>query len=574
MEKKVIAIDGLEYDKSQCKKIKGDYWKIGDPLIENSGHCYLINDKYYKYNTGYIVYDNLIKSYVIKNMSILISNGVISIDEKGLPVFGSFSKTIDNENLLLNYKGYTYNLINEDIVKDSIYYKESLQDGIYYERNKVKALSFITPVPCNQNYKQSLNYDSKNDIKQGIEWYDQYNNSTLNSTVEKYGKVIKDYTFGFEFETTQGFVPERINKKLGLIPLRDGSINGLEYVTIPLKDKKGLQSLIDSVSELNKRTEYDESCSLHLHIGGIPRTEKFFLALFKLLIATEEEFFSLFPIYKKYNYGVKRKNYTKAFPINETIMLMDPVINDTNIKQNFNVLFNFLSMGYDYNRFNSNLDDVKSHPSDPNGMSKWNIKSRYHYVNLIPLLYGNKKTVEFRIHTPTLDVNKIVNYLIMCVSILEYAKVNQDAILSKPNILNNIKLKDIVFQHTNKYSDYVTNELFKYMAARQSYIYNRISSGDIVCNERNFYYKPYSVDWEDKKKNKYAKDISSIKYYIDNVDRGVQYFADPIPVPGVRRGRPNRVPNPLDIVHLQDNGIQEQNVDDILRELVNAPDQD
>ena len=44
---KVIAIDGKEYNKEDCRKIKGEYWKIGDTKVKDSGHCYYINERYY-----------------------------------------------------------------------------------------------------------------------------------------------------------------------------------------------------------------------------------------------------------------------------------------------------------------------------------------------------------------------------------------------------------------------------------------------------------------------------------------------------------------------------------------------
>ena len=55
---------------------------------------------------------------------------------------------------------------------------------------------------------------------------------------------------------------------------------------------------------------------------------------------------------------------------------MDNKIDKKNIKDNFNILYQFLSAGQLYEDVNSDLSNVKSHPSDPGGNSKWNIKSR------------------------------------------------------------------------------------------------------------------------------------------------------------------------------------------------------
>ena len=43
------------------------------------------------------------------------------------------------------------------------------------------------------------------------------------------------YTFGIEFETAGGFLPQHRLYELGLIPLRDGSITGIEFATVVLK---------------------------------------------------------------------------------------------------------------------------------------------------------------------------------------------------------------------------------------------------------------------------------------------------------------------------------------------------
>ena len=40
------------------------------------------------------------------------------------------------------------------------------------------------------------------------------------------------------------------------------------------------------------------------------------------------------------------------------------------------------------------LDNIISHPSDPNGNQKWNIRPRYLLFNIIPLIFGNKQTIE------------------------------------------------------------------------------------------------------------------------------------------------------------------------------------
>ena len=201
--------------------------------------------------------------------------------------------------------------------------------------------------------------------------------------------------------------------------MRDGSISGVEYVTIPLSGKKGLQAIVNSCNLLKQRTSYDDSCALHLHIGGIPRTMEFILALYRTLIHIQDDVYSMFPLYKKYNFGVKQNDYTKQLPSDVLLNQMDKVIDKSNIVDNFDVLFKYLSQGVSFKGNHSSLDDVDGHPSDPRGNRKWQVGTRYLWCNVIPLIFDNKQTVEFRIHTPTFEVNKVLNYVVMLLILLK-----------------------------------------------------------------------------------------------------------------------------------------------------------
>mgnify|MGYP000978013104 CR=1 FL=1 len=100
-------------------------------------------------------------------------------------------------------------------------------------------------------------------------------------------------------------------------------------------------------------------------------------------------------------------------PAEEILAEMPNKINKDNMAEAFEPIFQFLSMGHTFKEFDNDLSNVTEHPSDPRGNSKWYVKSRYRWVNMIPLLFGNKETVEFRIHTPTYDIDKILNFLLI-----------------------------------------------------------------------------------------------------------------------------------------------------------------
>lgn len=76
-----------------------------------------------------------------------------------------------------------------------------------------------------------------------------------------------------------------------------------------MEGEKGLQCTADILKVLKERTEYDDNtCSLHLHLGNIPRTKEFILAFFKVGMRIQKDMkcFKCFLYIKNYNYHIKR----------------------------------------------------------------------------------------------------------------------------------------------------------------------------------------------------------------------------------------------------------------------------
>lgn len=493
-EKMITTISGKKCKVSDCKLIKGDYYLIGDINIEHSGDCYYMESsgKYVRFTSELLIYDHTVKQYVYQNNKTLLK-GVVGIDENGVLQKGHF--TYKRQYLLpVVIEKTTRNkfyAVNDSIFKGQNFYKENLKDGVYRSISDEKAINFTKKVVCPYDIKKNLSYSVTSDAiktattshKEGFD----FPNSPL---VEKFGDFVDKYTFGLEFETIKGFVPNRICKKLGLIPVRDGSIESLEYVTIPLKGKKGLETVMQTAKELDKRTEYNDTCSLHLHIGGIPRTESYFLALYRLLFFLQDEMYSMFPIYKQDNRGYKKKHYTKPINFRDALIHMDKSIGPKNITENFNHLFKFLSAGRSYDNYDSKLRNVESHPSDPNGTSKWNINSRYYWVNLIPLLFGNKKTVEFRVHTATHDYRKIFAFMNYCISIVKYAEGHQEDILLNPSNYANIRLGNLLYDSIE--NDRLVQYLESYIRDRKNFIRHNIKNKNLSPCDKTGYFPSLS----------------------------------------------------------------------------------
>lgn len=493
MNKTVTTISGKICDEGNCRLIDKQYYLIGDIFVENSGDVYLINGRYIRQNTGRIFYNYTKGQYELKSLYLNIVNGIVGIKE-GEFLFGDFERNYLENIIVHDLKGNTLLGLNDDVL--DLNYREKTSNGEFYHISKLSAKEFTKIEKVSREYKESLKYDSKDILAKHIDKYNKNYNPSINEYASELAKSLDGLSFGLEFETSLGVIPNNRITNLPMIPLRDGSIDGLEYVTIPLEGEKGVQAVIDCVKELKKRTKYDDSCSMHLHIGNIPRTPEFLLALYRMTSYFQEEMFAMFPLYKKYNFGVKRKNYSKPFDLFRINASMDPCINinsKDSVNRNFAVLFDYLADGYTFEGFANSLEEVKFHPRDMNGNQKWNIKTRYHAVNFIPIIFGNKQTVEFRIHTPTYDINKILYFIAINAAIINFAKKNTQRILGNPRTLQGITLDSLMtsqmlnYQKPSKYHrENLLEDMHSYIHARKQYIAERNSYGDIRASEDGF----------------------------------------------------------------------------------------
>ena len=512
-EKKVITIKGEELPISQCRKFNKLYYKLGDINIQNSGDCYLINGKCYREETGLIVYNYSIKEYVILNDNLL--QGVVDVADGNL-IIGYFNNNTKYSKIT-DKNGKSHWLYNVEIFNNNKEYRECLSTGNFYHISTLQAWKFNKIEFPNKNYKYSLPYDSKGIIENNLKNYNENYNPEISQNIKNYAPLLENLSFGLEFETTKGHIPDRVLNQYGLIPLRDGSISGIEYVTVPMEGEKGLQCTADILKELKKRTSYsDETCSLHLHLGNIPRTKEFILAFFKVGMKIQDEMFQMFPLYKKYNYHIKNKNYSAPLPTFEILSQLDPIIDSRNIDENFGILYKYLSMGQDFKSVGNNLENVLSHPADPNGNQKWLVKCRYFLYNLVPLIFGNKQTIEFRIHTPTYDVNKILPFIFMNSLIVNFVIRNQKLILNRKNFINSYGLLDILYMQIDQYDIPNINKfkdlMYSYIEIRKNYCENQILKGNILGTESEIP-SPTRINWlkgqETKEKSSF-RDIPEI----------------------------------------------------------------
>lgn len=257
---------------------------------------------------------------------------------------------------------------------------------------------------------------------EAIDNFNLFNNKQKLVKKEKFfcGSKYLKYTFGLEFETSSGFIPEDICFRDGLIPLRDGSISGLEYSTVVLSGNYGLSLLEQQLNSLKTYTSFNKECSLHIHFGSFPLNPDKIYRLYYICKKIEDDFKRLTPAltFKSNEYKATGKNYCKLLP------------NFRNFAQMYDALVGYPFFG----------DFTQPHPNDILRQAKWKVTTRYYFVNFINLLcYNVNKTIEFRFLRPTYNIKKILLWIYIFNAILKYAEESNEYIDSSiSSIVNKV----------------------------------------------------------------------------------------------------------------------------------------
>ena len=430
----VTTIFGNTVDRKDCITISGEYY-------QKNVDCFNIDGRWFRKGNPRIYFDDVKQEW--RKITPSVIEGIVDyVLPDGSYRYGRFEKEFECDYIISTQYGNS--IVCSKELFDKIPKIFSAYDGLFmdykyaYSRNfdKSKDRQGSTYI-----YSFERLYNSENLIGK----FSQVDNSKYTEKLIKtngYDAVIDKYSFGFEIETSAGVLPEYKCKQLGLIPLRDGSISGHEYTTIPMKGIDGINLLANQMRELKENCSINRDCSIHLHLGGFPLEEDKILKLYNLCFDLQNEIGELFPyyVYNTSRYKSNGKDYCKKLP--KKMNSMD-------------VLYNFLADGNA--DWNGSLS--RPHPNDPRRDRKWEVHSRYYYCNFINMLFGsNIKTVEFRIHNASTNIDKLVNWLYICIAILNYAENGTP--------INAITLKDVV---EFSYSEDTTKILNDYIKIRKDY---------------------------------------------------------------------------------------------------------
>ena len=261
------------------------------------------------------------------------------------------------------------------------------------------------------------------------------------------------YTFGLEFETAGGFLPQHRLYELGLIPLRDGSITGIEFSTVVLKDNCGLNLLKQQMSALNERTIFDKDCSLHIHFGNFKLDGEVLLMVNNLFCSSNIS------------------NYLPQLTFSTHLYKSNKEKNYCDMNQKY---ASFASMYAELVGRDFYGDFTQPHPKDINGTRKWNIRSRYRAVNFInALCYKSPKTIEFRILRPTYNFDKVLGWLFIFSAFIKYAEQNYAN--NKYLLRNRITVEQII---QAVYSHELANILCDFLRMSRRVVDTQESLGD------------------------------------------------------------------------------------------------
>lgn len=286
-----------------------------------------------------------------------------------------------------------------DCVKNDVIF--SVMNGVYVWKNELNSRDIFRHE--NLKAKGLYNYSFARRYE-AIENFDIFNNQQSVVSNRKFlGTDALNYTFGVEFETSCGMIPEDICFRDGLIPLRDGSISGPEYSTVVLNGDKGINLLYQQIESLKKYTDFNKECALHMHLGGFPVRTSYIFTLYSLCYMLQDEFrkYGNQYIFNTARYKASKKDYCKSLPD----------------FCRFTEMFEYMTGSSYQNSLR------KPHHDDLEREHKWNIHQRYFCVNFINMLcYNNPKTVEFRFLRPTYNFTKVYTWLLVFNAILKYAE--------------------------------------------------------------------------------------------------------------------------------------------------------
>lgn len=480
----VITKSNLTEYRVNCKKIKGQYYIKGKECVE-------VENCWYPVDSQYIIYDHFYSKWSLMSKAGKLKKGIVGLDEKGLPVIGFFTPN-KGENVLVEdmNSGRQLYTLNQSLAES--FCKEDLSSGKYYYNFTrgfdLNSLNRIRNVVDHRGKGYNIE-DNKSEYSDKVKYYHTYT-PKLNKHLRIFSNMLNGITFGAELETIKGYLPDHIQYKTGTVICRDGSLHdsdgtqGPEYTTIPMSGGKGVKNIIDLCRSLQSRNIIDKNCSYHLHIGNLPTSRAFIVALYELCYNIQDDLFKMFPYYKvdEPRYAGKDKNYCQKLEKLSTFKLSNK--NKSSycdyVNNNYIRIFHWLSgqivPSRKFNRKN------KVHPRGTE-QNKWNRNARYFWVNFMNCIFSERNTIEFRIHQATMNPQKTITWLFICNAIVKTAMRKATQLIVGEKISFNDVLNYYSEEFKNTYGLAMSDYLKEYVRQRTEYFHKDYLTGNYVSVE-------------------------------------------------------------------------------------------
>lgn len=545
----VVTYDGKTADKDTCRYIKGDYYIIGDPGIKDSGQCYAVTGKntgetkFYRVNSGYIVFHESLQEYVLTSDYPKLVSGVIN----DLGEMGYFEIDPFNTEYVIINKDYdmgsrqtfrsddVFPIINTTVAKslNNSFYDPTMGRYLMYctgndkedqenlKRN-LKSSKFLESFRGKKNrtflFQPYEGFDNPYNVEQSNLFKDmQIHHKDYASKLPQFeishimNKLFGKYTFGIEQETSGGNPAKKELFRHGFLPIRDGSIGGHEFVSVPFKGEAGFNSAISFSTKLLESCSINEFTSVHYHIGSFLEKlskEEFaetILAIYMLYYNLQQEIFEMIPPYKRSQDYFKNKPESKdhcqllrSLGLFSTNFFTDEELDPNKVLEGFLKIKTFANNGVPVSK-----TKAFSRQYVEEDTSKWNIHSRYYALNLFNALFKKSHTVEFRAFSGSVNPEKIILQLAICLFIIEFARMKSTDIIRHREKYNLEDIVAYVLENANledQETRFITTLVLKFISERKEFFLDAFNNKDI-------YAKEFSRDYTDE--------YSAVIFHID-----------------------------------------------------------
>jgi hypothetical protein len=400
------------------------FYLLGDYKKENSGGAYKMKNGRYA-SKPYVVWSSYLGYYIrSKNAQNVV------IDTKGN--FGFVDKGFKAEQSIYICESTSFAQVLDDV--DIEKYKFDTHTGQFYIgdikilRNNVGQAKAKHPYP---KYPKDIYSYSK--LPDDLKKYIIENSKVVKESFpyeDSIAEALGDISIGVECETNRCLLPSKYLSHYGFIPVKDGSIQGNEIVSVPMSGVNGLRNIFGFMSKLNKYASADHTCAFHVHQGNInvPDEDKFIAAKHQLFVLLQYELLELVPGYKtdiqvlKHNNKGQGRDYCKPVPqLN---------LKGKSVSQRAEAIFTWCN---DF-RKPCKLYNAKSRIHAKYEHPKYNIMARYYALNLHNWHFSKNiknRTLEHRLHHGTTDPWEGMHWVALTIAITRFAMKHADQILNE-----------------------------------------------------------------------------------------------------------------------------------------------